>query len=163
MGVIVDPDTGALVATDIEKARVDARMRVLTFVGSRPILQRFGTNYLDVLSEEPGALAAAPSILWAVLSQSTYYTVVDIQLSVDEERVIVVLTVRLPDGTILTFTVDPQPPDIPLSPVSYARSQTEFITTWVAPSGHGDPIASYDIRYRPVGDGEWTTIEGIPG
>ena len=105
MGIIIHPDTGQTVGSLIEKARVDVRMRLLTFIGTRPVLTGYGTGLFDVLQGEPGAVGALQGQFEVALSSSPFYEVRRVDVIANVGEVDVRVQLKLPDGTDLTFQV----------------------------------------------------------
>ena len=54
-------------------------------------------------------------------------------------------------------------PDTPAAPTFDQETSTALRINWVAPDDGGDPIASYDLRYREQGTGPWTDVNNQTG
>ena len=105
MSFIVHPDTGQLLSNLIEKARADARTRLLISRGTRAILTDYGTNLLDVLEGEPGAIGSFQSQCELALGESPYYAVERVLVTVNGGRITAQVRLKLPDGTDLSFQI----------------------------------------------------------
>ena len=85
MGVIVDPDNGRLVSDLRDKATIDARMRVLTPVGDRPVDPDFGSTLVEAMDGLPADLDLLPASVQNALADSPYYTVLLVRVSADAD------------------------------------------------------------------------------
>ena len=74
MGRIVDPDTGRLVSAAVDKAAIDAQVRVLIPAGDRVLDRNFGSRLLDAFDGQPDGTDSLPASIQAALTGAPFYT-----------------------------------------------------------------------------------------
>ena len=80
MGVIVDPDTGRLVSGAVDKASIDAQMRVMVPAGDRVLDRDFGSSFFEALDGRPESIDSLPASIQAALVGAPGYTFVNVRV-----------------------------------------------------------------------------------
>ena len=97
----LNPDTGLIERDPHRSAIVDAKMRMLTPVGSR-VNPNYGTLLYDFIDNPSVArLELVTQSIRTALSQSNLYTVDNITVSLVGEELSIQVTLRFPDGTVI--------------------------------------------------------------
>lgn len=96
MSFIVDPESGALVSDLDGKAKVDARVRLLTLHQSRPILTSYGIPWmLASRFGDSGEILSLQGYAISMLTQSPFYTVGSVRITLPPDRDIIKLDAAL--------------------------------------------------------------------
>ena len=62
-----------------------------------------------------------------------------------------------------TYFLTATAPATPGAPTFDNETSTGLRINWIAPDDGGDPITSYDLRYREQGTGPWTDVSNLTG
>ena len=111
---VINLDTGAIV-TDAHRIAVDDVIaRILWPISTRALFPLYGTT-VWTYAQHPTQMAffGLEASLRASLGQSTLYELVDVMVSQEGEAVLFNVTIRLPDGTIISV--------LPPTPVGYRQ------------------------------------------
>ena len=100
--VLFNPDTGALDGDTYRQGVIDATTRALYPSGVRELFPAVGTSVWEYMQEPTDVnLSGLRDSIRASLNRSPLYTVQGVEVTHEEDKLEITLTLKFPDGTLI--------------------------------------------------------------